>query len=74
MIQPSSNVFEYHWVEESGNDLLTQAIFERQQKVQEHLLLTPEDATQSVVSFLKSREATVGKILKKLLNDIKNRE
>ena len=74
MIQPSSNVFEYHWVEESGNDLLTQAIFARQQKVQEHLLLTPEDATQSVASFLSSREVTVEKILRKLLNDIKNRE
>ena len=37
LIQPGSNIFEYHWVEESGNDLLSQAIFERQQKVYSHL-------------------------------------
>lgn len=37
LIQPGSNIFEYHWVEESGNELLSQAIFERQQKVYSHL-------------------------------------
>ena len=38
------------------------------------VILTPEDATESVASFIKSRDVMVHKILKKLLNDIKNRE
>ena len=36
--------------------------------------LTPEDATQNVASFIKSRETTVNKLVRKLLIDIKNRE
>lgn len=36
--------------------------------------LTPEDATQNVDSFIKSRETTVNKLVRKLLIDIKNRE
>jgi len=38
------------------------------------VLLTPEDATESVASFIKARDAMVYKILKKFLNDVKNRE
>jgi len=37
LIQPGSNIFEFHWVEKSENDVLSQAIFERQQKVNAHL-------------------------------------
>ncbi|MBQ8407787.1 MAG: hypothetical protein IJY39_02870 [Clostridia bacterium] len=37
LIHGDSNKFEYHWVEESANDVLSQAIFDRQQKVYNHL-------------------------------------
>ena len=37
LIHNDSNRIEYHWVEESSNDVLSQAIFDRQQKVREHL-------------------------------------
>jgi hypothetical protein len=37
LIQPGSNIFNFHWVEKSENDVLSQAIFERQQKVHDHL-------------------------------------
>jgi len=36
-VQPDSNKFEYHWVEESQNDAMSQAVFDRQQKVYQHL-------------------------------------
>ncbi|MBQ8409988.1 MAG: hypothetical protein IJY39_14095 [Clostridia bacterium] len=36
-VQPDSNYFEYHWVEESDNDALSQAIYNRQQLVEEYL-------------------------------------
>jgi hypothetical protein len=38
------------------------------------VLLTPEDATQSVASFVDAREDKVDKILKKFLTDTKNRQ
>lgn len=38
------------------------------------VLLTPEDATESVASFVGAREAMVNKLLKKLLNEIRNRK
>lgn len=37
LIQPDSNIMEYHWVEESENDVLSQAIYSRQQQVFEYL-------------------------------------
>lgn len=36
-IQPDSNYMEYHWVEESNNDALSQAIYARQQMVSDYL-------------------------------------
>jgi hypothetical protein len=36
-VQPDSNYLEYHWVEESSNDVLSQAIYTRQQKVSAYL-------------------------------------
>ena len=36
-IHNDSNIMAYHWVEESSNDVLSQAIFDRQQKVYDHL-------------------------------------
>lgn len=36
-IQPDSNYMEYHWVEESENDALSQSIYNRQQQVFAHL-------------------------------------
>lgn len=36
-VQPDSNYLEYHWVEESSNDVLSQAIYDRQQKVFDYL-------------------------------------
>ena len=36
-IQPDSNYAEYHWVKESENDALSQAIYSRQQKIYQHL-------------------------------------
>ena len=36
-VQTDSNYLEYHWVEESSNDVLTQAIYSRQQQVLAHL-------------------------------------
>lgn len=37
LIHHDSNRMEYHWVEESSNDVLSQAIYDRQQKVYDHL-------------------------------------
>ena len=37
LVHNDSNRIEYHWVEESSNDVLSQAIFDRQQKVRTHL-------------------------------------
>lgn len=36
-IMPTASFMEYHWVEESSNDAMSQAIFDRQQKVREYL-------------------------------------
>ena len=36
-IQHDSNKIEYHWVEESSGDALSEAIFARQEKVRDHL-------------------------------------
>ena len=36
-IQPDSNYVEYHWVKESDNDALSQAIYNRQQMIYEYL-------------------------------------
>jgi len=37
LIQPDSNHFEYYWVKESGNDLLSEAIYHRQNNIYKHL-------------------------------------
>lgn len=37
LIHPDSNPVGYYWVEESDNDAMSQAIYDRQQKVSEHL-------------------------------------
>ena len=36
-VHNDSNKLDYHWVEESSNDVLSQAIYDRQQKVYAHL-------------------------------------
>lgn len=36
-IQPDTNSIKYHWVEESDNDAMSQALFDRQQKVYNYL-------------------------------------
>ncbi|MBQ8409986.1 MAG: hypothetical protein IJY39_14085 [Clostridia bacterium] len=36
-IMPTASFMEYHWVEESSNDAMSQAIYARQQKVREYL-------------------------------------
>lgn len=36
-MQPNSNIIKYHWVEESDGDALSEAIFDRQEKVHEYL-------------------------------------
>ena len=36
-IMPTASFMEYHWVEESSNDAMSQAIYDRQQKVYEYL-------------------------------------
>ena len=36
-VHNDSNRIDYHWVEESSNDVLSQAIYDRQQKVHAHL-------------------------------------
>lgn len=36
-IQPEHNPVQYHWVEESENDVMSQAVYARQQKIFEHL-------------------------------------
>lgn len=50
LIHNDSNRFEYHWVEESSNDVLSQAIFDRQQKVYNHLGVNVE-ATKALATF-----------------------
>ena len=37
LINPDTNKFHYHWVEESSNDVMTEAVYARQEKVREHL-------------------------------------
>lgn len=37
MIQEQSNVFDYYWVEESSNDALSEAIYNRQQLIRDYL-------------------------------------
>ena len=39
-IQQDVNAMRYHWVEESDNDPMSQALFARQEKVREHLGVT----------------------------------
>ena len=39
-VHNDSNRIDYHWVEESSNDVLSQAIYDRQQKVYAHLGVT----------------------------------
>lgn len=36
-VQPEHNPVQYHWVEESQNDVMSQAVFNRQQKILEYL-------------------------------------
>ena len=36
-IMPTASFMEYHWVEESSNDAMSQAIYDRQHKVHEYL-------------------------------------
>ncbi|MBO5305168.1 MAG: hypothetical protein J6B12_00245 [Clostridia bacterium] len=36
-IMPTASFMEYHWVKESSNDAMSQAIYDRQQKVREYL-------------------------------------
>lgn len=36
-IMPTASFMEYHWVEESSNDAMSQAIYDRQHKVREYL-------------------------------------
>lgn len=50
LIHGDSNIFHYHWVEESSNDVLSQAIFDRQQKVYNHLGVNVE-GTKALATF-----------------------
>ena len=46
MIQPQSNYVDYYWVEESSNDALSEAIYNRQQEIYDYLGV---DLTATVV-------------------------
>lgn len=71
LIQPSSNIFEYHWVEKSENDVLSQAIFERQQKVYSHLGVevigikgeNPDNYMEPFKNKIKNKDGTVDTLI-----------
>jgi hypothetical protein len=54
LIHNDSNRMEYHWVEESSNDVLSQAIYDRQQKVYNHLKVL---ADRYHICFTDDKEA-----------------
>ena len=37
LVHPSSNTLKYHWVEESDNEIMSEAVYTRQQKIHEYL-------------------------------------
>lgn len=70
-IQPDSNYMEYHWVEESANDALSQAIYDRQQKVFDFLgvdiiankTLTSKQYVDPFKIAVKSKDGSVDALL-----------
>lgn len=70
-IQPDSNYMEYHWVEESENDALSQAIYDRQQKVFDYLgvdliatrTLTSKQYVEPFKIAVKNKDGSVDALL-----------
>ncbi|MBQ8408352.1 MAG: hypothetical protein IJY39_05750 [Clostridia bacterium] len=58
------NPIDYYWVEESSNDVLSQALYDRQMKVSEHL----------GIEILGSRTLTEGKYLEPFKTAVKNKD
>ena len=64
LVHGDSNKFEYHWVEESSNDVLSQAIFNRQQKIKSHL----------GVDVIGTKSLTTYNYIEPFKNSVKNKD
>ena len=77
-IQPEHNTFHQHWVEESDNDVLSQAVFDRQQKIYSYLgvdiigsaTLTGRDYADPFKIAVKNKDGSVDTLLSHVYHGI----
>jgi len=63
-VQPEHNPIQYHWVEESKNDVMSQAVYNRQERIFDYL----------GVEIFATATATTNKYIEPFKNAVKNKD